>query len=220
MIIQKPYTLDYALWPLIDPSERWILNKLELHVRLGMEAYPCGVVAPAGDYCIRPIMNLYGMAGGGFFKVSHPGGRIRNRPGYFATPWVDGQASWTYYLNDNPLRQTLGTTDQNGRMTVEDRQTGLPGVPVELQGISRYLEIERIGNTIIEVSPRHFSGEARQNVIDDYKGQNPAWDELDESGDPLNTNQIRGMLRIDYGQDEWGLVGWRWTTDQTTWVTA
>ena len=217
MLTAKPYTLDYILWPLMDAADRWILNKLELHLQLSMKAYPCGVDAPAGDYCIRPIMNLYGMAGGGFFKVTHAGGRIRNRPGYFATPWVDGQGSWTYYLNDVPLRQTLGTQDQNGRMTVDDIKAGLPAMPVELQGISRYMEIERIDNTIIEVSPRHFAGEARQDVIDDYKAIDPAWDEMDDDGNPLNKNQIRGMQRGAYGQDEWGLVGWRWQTDDTTW---
>ena len=220
MLIAKPYTLDYDLWPLMDAADRWILNKLECLDRLGIDVYPCGVIAPAGEYCIRPMMNMTGMGAGGFFRVTHPGGRIRPRPGYFATPWVDGEQSWTYYMNDNPLRQTAGTLGNDDRMTVVDRTTSLPAMPVELQGISRYMQIERIGSTIIEVSPRHFSGEARQNVIDDWKAIDPNYDELDENGEPLNTNQIRGMSRRDYGQDEWGLIGWRWQTDETTWETV
>jgi len=219
MLVAKPYTLDYELWPMMDPEDRWIMNKIECLSRLGYDVYPCGIIAPAGTYCVRPMMNMTGMGAGGFFKIEHPGGRIRPRPGYFATPWVEGEQTWTYYLNDSPLRQTRGSLGQDNRMLVEDVTTGLPPMPPELLGISRYMMIERIGSTIIEVSPRHFSGEARQEVIDDYKGINPNWDELDESGNPLNTNQIRGMARIDYGQDEWGLVGWRWQTDETTWET-
>lgn len=193
------------------------MNKMEMLSRIGVDVYPCGVNAPAGIYCIRPLMNMMGMGGGGFFKVDHPGGRIRNRPGYFATPWVDGVQSWTYYLLDVPQRQTIGTLQGDGRMTVQNRSAGLPAMPVVLQGISRYMQIERIGDTIIEVSPRHAMVEARPNIIADYKAQNPNWDETDINGDPLTTDQIAGMKRIDYGQDEWGLVGWRWASDETTW---
>lgn len=217
MLIANPYTLDYDLWPIMDPADRWIFNKMETLIKLGIPAYPCGVDAPARQYCIRPTMNLTGMGAGGFFKINHSGGRIRNRPGYFATPWVDGPQSWTYYLNDVPQRQTLGLLGQDKRMTVQDVTNNLPALPAELQGISRYLQVERIGSTIIEVSPRHFAGEARQNIIDDYKVINPSWDEKDYHGDPLKTNVIRGMARISYHQDEWGLIGWRWDMDQTTW---
>ncbi len=220
MYIGNPYELDHVHWPLMDPEDRWILNKMDMLLKLGVEAGPCGTFAPKGDICIRPLMNLFGNAGGGFFKVAHPGGRVRNRPGYFWTPWVDGPHTWTFYLLDIPQWAALVTLQDDDRATVEELLVGLHPVPTQLLGISRYLGIERIGNTLIEVSPRHAHQEGRQNIIDDYAIQNPNWDKLDLDGKPFVTNRVIGLKRVDYGQDEWGLVGWRWDQDYSTWITV
>jgi hypothetical protein len=56
---------------------------------------------PAGTYCIRPIINLLGMAQGGFRKMTVKDGHIiYDLPGYCWTPWDNGKRMWSEYIND------------------------------------------------------------------------------------------------------------------------
>ena len=47
------------------PAQRWVYNKLTLSERLGYNTGPAGISVPhAGDYIVRPIINLSGMGVG------------------------------------------------------------------------------------------------------------------------------------------------------------
>ena len=59
---------DYHAWEAY-PQYRWVLNKLDVSLRLGYHAGPAGVpVKHTGWYIVRPIYNPYGMGIGAHKK--------------------------------------------------------------------------------------------------------------------------------------------------------
>jgi hypothetical protein len=81
-----------------------------------------------------------------------------------------------------------------------------PALPAMLQGISKYMLVEMLGDKIIEVSPRMQILNARQWIIDSYKGIDPAYDPQDiERG---NSDNRRMDVTWDTGRET--LTGWRW----------
>lgn len=69
------------------PQHRWIFNKLELALKLGYNAGPCGVgVNTPNYYIVRPIYNLSGMGVGARRIYLDPVDRTSVRPGEF---WVE-----------------------------------------------------------------------------------------------------------------------------------
>lgn len=150
---------DRAAYPLVEQRERWIFNKLTLAERLGYLCGPSGVDAPAGTYCIRPVMNVAGMGIGGVLKAKTDG-RVEGlpyMPGYFWCQWFEGEHRWTIYTDDVPLDECYGDSSLGDRFDYEWRTSnfGAPPLPVFLQGISKHLMVETIGDHIIEISPRH-----------------------------------------------------------------
>jgi len=215
MIALNPYTLDDVIYPVMPRRHRWIFNKLELALRLGVLAGPCGTVAPAGELCVRPIMNVKGAGSGGFFRVAHEGGEVTNRPGFFWTPWLDGAHHFIYYVKDKAWYDTCGIVDDDGRMTVEEFNPKLSTpLPRKLKRISRYMMLQTIGGVIIEASPRHTANNARPKVVADYEKVNPAYN---GSGKHLALDFLTsGMAMERVERDPYGLTGWVWGRDSTT----
>jgi len=216
MIALNPYTLDDVIYPVIPRRHRWIFNKLELALRLGVLAGPCGTVAPAGELCVRPIMNVKGNGGGGFFRVAHEGGEVTNRPGYFWTSWLDGEHHYIYYVKDKAWYDTCGVIDSGGRMTVEESNPKFATLlPRQLKRISRYMMLQTIGGVITEVSPRHTMINARPKVIADYQKVNPVYGK--QASAHLSKNFVTsGMVLERVERDPYGLTGWTWKDDPTT----
>jgi len=151
---------ERAAYPLVDRADRWIFNKLRLAERLGYSCGPSGVDAPAGTYCLRPVMNLAGNSMGGTLKVIADGTpeSLPYLPGYFWVTWFNGEHRWTDYTDDVPVYECYGTV--SGRRLDYDYRTtgfGAPALPPFLQGLSKHLVVESIGNKIIEVAPRHMT---------------------------------------------------------------
>jgi hypothetical protein len=182
MVTLPPYEKDRTLYHKLPAKDRWIFNKLDICERFGYEPCgPCGTPMPEGTYCIRPVINVLGMADGGFRKMTVKDGHIiYDLPGYCWTPWDNGKRMWSEYINDvcTGAQQTYSFNEKTGVETfIEVHPTKRMKMPEQLKGISRYMLIETIGDTVIDIGARHMSEDARQSTIDDYKKNvDPFWE--------------------------------------------
>lgn len=176
MIIEPPYVPEWMVYDKVPHDQRWIFNKIELGHRLGYQCDPIGLRMPAGSYCIRPPINIRGMATGGFKKVTldRPG-FINGYHGMCVTPWNDGPRSWHQYVNDEWHNGQREVNKENGIEHYEQTITG-PRLPPALCGISRYMLVERLGNMVIDVGPRHMLEEMRDSIVADYRKFNPSYE--------------------------------------------
>jgi len=180
MITLPPYCKDYDAYNVLPPEHRWIFNKLEICERFGYVGGPCGVRMPKGTYCIRPIINLNGMGQGGFTKkVITEEGTMICKPGYVWTEWETGMRSWVEYLNDR-VSSALIQVSWNEKIQ-QERYMELPAdkahpLPEQLQNISRYMLVEYLGNTVIDIGPRHLSEDAKEIVVKDYRKFDPTYE--------------------------------------------
>jgi hypothetical protein len=186
MITLPPYIYDRDSYHQLPMADRWIMNKLQVAERLG---YTCGPVGTrpvvATPVIVRPQMNIFGQGKGGFYEYDEwPFAAWDNvpnsNPGYFWCEQFTGRHAYTQFVDDvarycaysEPV--TLAVNQM--WVGVEDiALTEAPALPVELQGISKYLYVESIGGNIIEVSPRMGMTGARQVIIDEYKLIDPTW---------------------------------------------
>ena len=172
MITLPPYLHDREIYGLLPLSMRQLMSKLHLSEQLGYSCGPTGMNVAAGRYCVRPIMNLGGNAEGGFFEfvvdVAGVNDHVSNRPGYFWVEWFDGPRTFTEYINDEPDFSQVATTTAAGRNNWTQTEAHIV-VPDFLQGLSRYMLLEAIGDKVTEVSFRNIAVNARQSVIEDYR---------------------------------------------------
>lgn len=181
MLLLPPYQKDKDTYHVLPKEHRWIFNKIDICQRFGYEPYgPTGTPMPAGTYCVRPIVNVLGMARGGFKKVTVKEGYIiDDLPGYCWTKWDDGKRAWWEFIDDKCVgaQRTNTFNEMTGVETfVEVHPSKLMKMPEQLKGISRYMLVETIGDTVIDIGPRHMSEDARQSTIDDYKKFYPDWE--------------------------------------------
>lgn len=178
MITLPPYISEIDCYFQLPPEHRWIFNKLEICERFGYKPYgPCSVSMPIGTYCIRPIINLNGMSTGGFWKktITKDGIKIP-KPGYVWTVWSDEPRSWCEYVNDkiSSAEMQVSWNEATQMETyIEYPVKKCPPIPDELKGISRYMIVERLGDMIIDIGPRHIQSEGRQSIIEDYRNFDP-----------------------------------------------
>jgi len=184
MITLPPYEKDRTLYHKLPLKDRWIFNKLEICERFGYEPYgPCGTPMPAGTYCVRPIINLLGMAEGGFFKKVVKEGGVTLVPSFMWTPWNTGMRSWVEYIDDeisSALIQTNWDENTQTERYMEQLKHNAHPLPDILNGISRYMFVEYLGDTIIDIVPRHMEEDARDFVINVYKKFDPSY-KLDDN---------------------------------------
>ena len=181
MIVLPPYDVEKNLYHQIPVEDRWIFNKLEICERFGYGPYgPCGTVMPAGTYCVRPIINVLGMANSGFYKITVEDGHfITEQAGFCWTPWNDGKRVWSEFMNDVNIasQQTDKFDPKTGLETfIEIHPSNRMKMPEQLKDISRYMLIETIGDMIIDIGPRHMPEDAKASVVADYKRHNPSWE--------------------------------------------
>lgn len=186
MITLPPYVYDKDIYHLIPEVDRWVVNKLALAEKLGYVCGPCGTDAPNGRYCVRPMMNMYGNAEGGFYEYtvldqSPVSRRIPNHPGYFWNEWFVGGFTFTEFINDVAVASQEAFTNEDGYNEFQPTNTHLI-MPNILKGLSRYMLLEGLGSQIIEASFRHMPGSARQAIIDDYKTIDPTYNPQVEFG--------------------------------------
>lgn len=190
MIILPPYMYDRESYLLMPVEHRWIYNKLNVAERLGYHCGPAGTDIPDLDgkreVTVRPIYNLYGeQHNGGFYHQKRKRGRaaddnrrVPNEAGWFWCERFPGVPTWDEYVNDVCVSSSDATWDEATKtVTFEEvAKADRPPLPDIFKGISRYMMVERVGDKIVEVSPRHCPESARQSVIDDYKQFDPNYD--------------------------------------------
>jgi len=215
MITAEPYLNEYQLYHMLPIEDRWIFNKLTVAERMGYVCGPVGTTPDTrGKYIVRPIMSISGMGNGGFFlrDTTQPGtaGIDKDQtpnanPGYFWVEEFTGHHNWTSYINDVPMYGTVGIRNGNDiKFTDDTNLTESIPLPDIFKGISRYMMLEHIGGNVIEISPRHTSGYARQETVDDYLIIDPNYDPY-----------------IEFGLTDWELAddpagGKRWVSIETT----
>lgn len=183
MITLQPYIAEVESYHLLPLEHRWIFNKLELAERF--DAGPCGPVGtwmPRGEFCLRPIMNVGGMARGGFKKIVIEAARgiVHDPCGYCWTPWQDDFRRYTLFINDEFFARS-GTVEIIGDIEVSKPLDERMELPKQLRGISRYMLVETLGDTIIDVGPRHMSEEMHEEVISDYRKTDPSYEPENKS---------------------------------------
>ncbi len=166
----------------IPEEDQWVFNKMEICRRFGHKPFgPCGVSPPIGTYCIRPIMDLAGMASGGFWKCILNKNKIlipknMNKPGYFWSPWENGARRIFEYVENRLVAAQIAISFDEKTNIEHYRElppNKAPALPEQLQGISRYMRVEYLGNIIIDIGVRHQYEESLQSVIQDYRKFDP-----------------------------------------------
>ena len=198
------------------------MNKLSVAEQMGHLCGPAGVNAPAGKYCIRPIMNVLGLARGGFFSQEGTREfRTHMIPGYFWTEWFEGPQTFTSYIDDEPVAYSSSLITNDVMRTTVATKTRVegaaagPAMPDVFKGISKYMIIEAIDGNIIEVSPRLMPGGARQFVIDDYKVIDPTYDPAGDGDVEFgNSDGVREAATWDAGDGNI-ITGWKWSPNYT-----
>ncbi len=178
MITLHPYISEVDAYHKLRRWDRWIFNKLEICERLG--SGPCGPIGtwmPRGEYCIRPLINIGGMGGGGFRKrvIDADRGILHSPHGYCWTPWTDALREWRLYIDDECVQTQVTFKIVDGTEHMEINEDHKP-LPEQLKDISRYMMVEWLGDTIIDVGPRHMVEEMSESVVDDYRGIDPEYE--------------------------------------------
>lgn len=199
MLIMSPYCKDYDAYNRLPESDRWIFNKLEICIRFGYEGGPCGIPMKIGKYCIRPIINLNGMAEGGFWKrVITKTNTIIIKPGYIWTKWETGPRSWVEYVNDkiSSAQIAINFNEKTGIETyMELPAKQAQPIPQQLMNISRYMLVEYLGDVVIDIGPRHMYEETKQSIVNDYRN-------FDSSYNPPNSSTFAFQPYMKRVQDK------------------
>lgn len=179
MIVLPPYQRDHVSYHEVPEEHQWVYNKLEICKRFGYKPYgPCGTRMPIGEYCIRPIINVNGMAKGGFSKhiVRKKDGDGIMKPGYVWTKWETGTRTWVEYINDEVSSANVQVS-WDEKMQVEIFMEQPPNkakpLPEILKGISRYMLVEYLGDVVIDIGLRHLVEEPKESTVADYKKFKP-----------------------------------------------
>lgn len=193
---------DWQLWDEY-PQHRSIFNKLDLALRLGYTAGPCGVSVPhAGKYIVRPIYNLSGMGLGAKTLDLEPDQPIQ--PGYFWCEYFSGnQYTIDYEWDKNlfvwlPVFAAEGIRRENLTEFLCWRKIDPPAIKLpnwfnQFSDVG-VLNIEAIGDKIIEVHLRHGTDfpEGATEII-------PIWSDMKyvenyEDADGLMVNPRKGFF--------------------------
>ena len=126
------------------------------------------------------------MSAGGFTqKIVRKDGTMISKPGYVWTEWETGTRSWVEYLNDEVSSSNIQVGwDEHMQIErfMEQPPVKAKPIPDILKGISRYMLVEYLGDTVIDIGPRHLGEEPKESVMQDYKKFDPTYDYIESSG--------------------------------------
>ncbi len=162
-LYDNTYLEDWEAWD-VYPEHRWVFNKLELALRLGHAAGPVPTPVPVtGEYVVRPIYNLSGMAAGAEIMTLQAGRVYDLPPGYFWCERFMGEhVSINYQWCEDRFKEihtSVGETDYSNLSRfrrwdrVESKNMILPDWIQQLQPV-KHINIEFVGGHIIEIHLR------------------------------------------------------------------
>jgi hypothetical protein len=181
---------DCDILDLIEPEDLWVIDKFILAKRLGYVCGPAGVVpGTASRYIVRPCVNLRTMAMGASFVYLDSASDVIPT-GYFWCEIFQGRhRSFDYHHGQQVLAVEGFRTDAD-RLDRFSHWVKIPDVfelpPLIQQIASRYkwLNVETVGNNIIEVHFRYnddFANHDADKIIPIWKEQfyhSPAGDRI------------------------------------------
>lgn len=155
---------DWEAWSRY-PEHRWVFNKLELSLRLGYCAGPTPLPVPkTGEYIVRPIYNLSGLAAGASIMTLEEEKVYDFSPSYFWCERFTGDhVSVNYEWQDGvitPTHTSVGETNFENLSRfdrwyeVEHQNFKLPDWIDDFKSVKN-INIEFIGGNIIEIHLRH-----------------------------------------------------------------
>lgn len=177
------------------PHLRFWLNKLDVAVFLGYECGPCGVPPTESDwYVVRPIYNLGGMGAGAEKVWIEAGDVYKVPPGYFWCEWFEGPQHSTTFVKTGSwfvqsscwkaIRAEENPIYKFDKWIRSDFRPHLPWFLDEgliISGV-KFLNIEMIGNNIIEIHFRNTPDPDYDELVPIWAGEENLIDKLSDLG--------------------------------------
>ena len=154
---------DWEAWDAY-PEHRWVFDKLQLSLRLGYLAGPTPKPVPrTGEYVVRPIYNLRGMAAGARIMTLEKDRVYDLPPSHFwCERFIGEHVSINYEWHNGHLvavHTSVGETDFENLsrfrrwLQVENRDMALPSWISDFADVAR-MNIEFVDGCIIEIHLR------------------------------------------------------------------
>jgi hypothetical protein len=163
-----PQLGDVDVWDAIAPGDLWCLDKLILSKKLGYMCGPAGIApSTAGQYVVRPIMNLKMMSVGANIQYLESDSIP---DGYF---WCEIFTGRHLSFDYNWGKQTLAVEgfrtdplrlDRFSRWTTVDEDFELPDILQTVADKYKWFNVEVIGDKVIEVHFRYNDDFANHNA--------------------------------------------------------
>ena len=158
----------------------WIFDKLIIARKQGVLAAPAGIPVPtSGEYIVRPITNIR-MMGRGAQRMWIQAGDDEPVPdGFFWSEVLEGpHVSVDYHWGEQALavegfRDDPARLDRFSRWCKIDREIPLPAILYGLEDHQEWINVEYIGDRVIEVHLRYNDDFANHDADEIW----PVWSE-------------------------------------------
>ena len=170
---------DSDVWKFIETEDLWIYDKLILSKKLGYDCGPAGVAPEkAGNYIVRPCVNFRMMGHGAEIMYLTPEDHDKVPHGYFWCEIFKGRHLSFDFEYGKQVLAVEGFKEQNklNRFYKWQKCTDvlkLPSFLVKMSEKYQWLNVECIGNNIIEVHLRYNDDFSNHNSKVIY----PIWKE-------------------------------------------
>jgi hypothetical protein len=172
---------DCDVYDSCPPQWLWVYDKLIVARRQGIRAAPAGISVPtAGEYIVRPITNIRMMGRGAQRLWLEPGDDHSVPDGYFWSEILTGpQLSVDYHWGQQGLtvqgfRDDAHRLDRFSRWCRVNRDRPLPAMLHDLKYYQEWINVEYIGDRVIEVHLRYnddFANHDADEIIPVWRDQ-------------------------------------------------
>jgi hypothetical protein len=172
---------DCDVYDSCPPQWLWVYDKLIVARRQGISAAPAGISVPAaGEYIIRPITNIRMMGRGAQRLWLEPGDDHSVPDGYFWSEILTGpHVSVDYHWGQQGLtvqgfRDDAHRLDRFSRWCRVNRDRPLPAMLHDLKYYQQWINVEYIGDRVIEVHLRYnddFANHDADEIIPVWRDQ-------------------------------------------------
>jgi hypothetical protein len=171
---------DCDVYESCQPQWLWVYDKLIVARRQGVRAAPAGISVPvSGDYVVRPITNIYMMGRGAQIKRIEQGDTSAVPDGFFWSeilkgPHVSVDYHWGHqHLTVQGFRNDPSRLDRFSRWCKVELNMPLPAMLYDLKYYQEWINVEYIGNKVIEVHLRYnddFANHDSDEIVPVWRG--------------------------------------------------